>query len=56
MKNITYIHLQQTFTTSAPKMPVKKKLYMDFEGIVPPAEPVSSISAAFPKYRFNPVW
>lgn len=55
MKNLMYLQ-QKTFTTSMPKIPVKKKLYIDFEGIVPPAEPVPSISVEFPKYRLNAVW
>lgn len=54
MKDV--VHLQEmTFTTTS-KIPVKKKLDTDFEGIVPPAEPLLFISVEFPKYRFNPVW
>lgn len=55
MKDV--VHLQEmTFFNSTSKIPVKKKLHIDFEGIVPPAEPLLFIFVEFPKYRFIPVW
>lgn len=45
MQDFAY-HQEKTFTTWVPKLPAQEKLRADAEGVVPPTEPVPSVSLA----------